>query len=457
MQRLLVVLLAALDAAVAAAIGLAAVLAPLTLLWTLAFGIGADWGALWPSTATIWQAGHGAAVAVALDTETVRAVGIAPDAASFVISLAPLGLLAITLFSAARSGRRAARAGSWLTGVVAGTVAFALISAGIAVTGHIDAASTSLITSLVAPPLVYLVGAGAAAFSSAWNEGDGGIVDRLHDRGDAAEPWGLVPEYVVRGVVIAFVALFGAAGLLLALSALLRGGEVVALYEALRVDPLGALMVTLVNFAYLPTMIVWAIAWMAGPGFAIGTGATVSPVGADVGVIPGLPAFGLLPQDGSIWMLIVVLIPVAAGAFAGWIVRSRLVSSIGDIPLAPRFAISAGIAVIAALLAALLAALSSGSIGPGRLAQTGPDPWTLALALGAEVFVGAAILLMAPRHKDEIADARRAWQEDDELRLQSYSDRYVSDSTATGPIDMVNMVDRESTGGGSGASESRFF
>lgn len=454
MQRLLVVLLAALDAAVTAAIGLAAVLAPLTLLWTLAFGIGADWGALWPATATVWQAGHGAAVNVALDSDMVRATGIAPEGAEFVVSLAPLSLLVITLVSAARSGRRAARAGSWLTGVVAGTVAFAAVSALVAASGHIPAASTSMLTAVVAPPLVYLVGAGAAAITSAWQEGDGGLIDRLHDRWDAAEPWGLVIEYVVRGVAIVFVALIGAGGLLLALSTLLRGGEVVALYESLRVDPLGALMVTLLNFAFLPTMIVWAIAWMAGPGFVVGVGSTVSPVGANVGVIPGLPAFGLLPESGSIWMLIVVLIPVAAGAFAGWIVRSRLVSSMGDIALAPRFVIAVGTAIVTAGVAALMAALASGSIGPGRLAQTGPDPWTLALALGAEVFVGAAILLLAPRHRDELAEARRTWAEDEDLRLQRYADRYVPEDAETGPIDTLSD---DSRGDGSGASEPRFF
>ena len=42
---------------------------------------------------------------------------------------------------------------------------------------------------------------------------------------------------------------------------------------------------------------------------------------------------------------------------------------------------------------ALLAAVASGSIGPGRLAEVGPAPGAVALAVGLELLVGAAIAL----------------------------------------------------------------
>lgn len=398
MQRLIVVLLAAIDALVAAAVGLAALLAPLTLLWTLAFGIDAAWGALWPAAATVWQFGHGVPVTIALDNEAVRALGIAPDAASFVLSLAPLTLAAITLISGARSGRRAAKSGAGLTGVIAGFAAFMMISVLVALTSMLEVASTPFWLAIALPPLIYLVGALGAAFSYAWQEGDNGWVDRLRDRLDASEQWGHLPEHAVRGAVTVVVALVGASGVLLALSTLLRGGEVVALFEALRVDALGATIITFGHFAYLPTMLGWGIAWMAGPGFAVGSGTSLSPVGAQLGVVPGIPAFGLLPDDGSVWMLVIVLVPVAAGAFAGWIVRSRLFSAETELDLLPRLAMAASIAALTAGAGALIAMLSSGSIGPGRLEHVGPQPGAVALALGVEVFIGAAILLISPRH-----------------------------------------------------------
>src|SRR5690606_9722383 len=119
MQRLLVAILAAVDAAIAAAVGLVALLAPLTLLWTLAFGAAADWGSLWPITGTLWQFGHGVPLEIAIPDAVVTAVGIAPEAANFTLSLTPLAFLLFTLLFAARSGTRAARAGTWLLGVVA--------------------------------------------------------------------------------------------------------------------------------------------------------------------------------------------------------------------------------------------------------------------------------------------------------------------------------------------------
>jgi hypothetical protein len=59
--------------------------------------------------------------------------------------------------------------------------------------------------------------------------------------------------------------------------------------------------------------------------------------------------------------------------------------------------VTAGIAVVAGLGAALLAAVASGSLGPGPLAEFGPQPGPVGLAVGLEVLVGAAILLLSPR------------------------------------------------------------
>ena len=178
MQRLLVALLAAFDAAIAAAVGLAALLAPLTLLWTLAFGATADWGALWPLAGTLWQYGHGAPVDIEIGTEVLRAAGVAPDAAVFTLSVTPLAFLLFTLLFAARSGARAARAGAWVLGVASGAVTMAVIAAAVAFTGRVAAAETPLLLAIALPPAVYLVGALVGAVRIAWQDGDGGFVDR---------------------------------------------------------------------------------------------------------------------------------------------------------------------------------------------------------------------------------------------------------------------------------------
>lgn len=406
MQRLLVALLAAFDAAIAAAVGLAVLLAPLTLLWTLAFGVTADWGALWPLTGTLWQFGHGVAIDISLPTEVLTSVGIAPDAATFTLSVTPLAFLVFTLLFAARSGARAARSGAWLLGPLVGSGSFAVIAAGIALTSRIDAAQTSLLLSIVLPTAVYLAGSLCGAVRVAWEDGDGGLLDRVHDEVDAWGDWCPVPASAVRGAAVAVVGVTAASAVGVAIIVALRAGEVVALFEAARVDVLGGTVITLGHLAYLPTLIVWAAAWIAGPGFAVGTGTAVSPAGTQLGVVPGIPVFGLLPENSSMWMLIVVLLPIAAGAFAGWAVRSRLVWEGTPLALAPRAVIALGIGVLTAAVAAIAATLASGSIGPGRLADAGPAVLPFSLVLGAEVLLGAAILLLSPRHRDEVAEER---------------------------------------------------
>ncbi|MEE6389129.1 DUF6350 family protein [Microbacterium paraoxydans] len=406
MQRLLVALLAALDAAIAAAIGLVVLLAPLTLLWTLAFGITADWGALWPLTGTLWEFGHGVPLEITIPDALLVALAIPADAARFVVSVTPLAFLLLTLLFAARSGGRAARSGAWLLGSLSGTVVFAVISTVVALTSALGAAQVPLALAILLPPAVYLVGAVCGAVRVAWEDGDGGLLDRVHDILDSREDWAPVPSSIVRGAAFALVGVTGAAALAVALSVLTRGGEVVALFQAARVDALGATVLTLGQLAYLPTFVVWAGAWLAGPGFAVGAGTAVSPAGTQLGVVPGIPAFGLLPENSSIWMLIVVLIPVAAGAFAGWAVRSRLVWEGTPLGILQRAVIAVGIAAVAAGVAALAATFANGSMGPGRLATVGPAVLPFALSLGAEVLVGAAILLLSPRHRDEVAEER---------------------------------------------------
>lgn len=406
MQRVIVVLLAALDAAIAAAVGLAIVLAPLTLLWVLAFGLSADWGALWPVSGTLWQFAHGVALQVEIPDAVLSALAIPKEASQFALSVPPLAIMLFTLLFAVRSGRRAAVAGTWPTGVISGAVTFAAISAVVALTSASEVLHAPPAAAIVVPAAIFLAGLLIGAVRYAWAEGDDGIVDRLHDVVDSWGDWSAVPAESLRGAGIAVIGLLGFAALGVAVMTVLRGGEVIALFEAARVDLLGATMLTLANLLYLPTLIVWSASWLAGPGFALGVGTAVSPAGTELGVVPGIPVLGLIPAHSSMWMLVSVLVPIACGALAGWVVRSRLVWERTGEGYGPRAAIAGAIAALSAGIAALAALLASGSIGPGRLSEAGPAVGGFALAIGVEVLIGAAILLLAPRHRDELAEER---------------------------------------------------
>lgn len=412
MHRLTVSLLAAVDAAIAVAVGTAATLAPLTLVWVFGLGGGADWAALWPASVTIWQFGNLVPLLITLPADYLAATGIDPAAASFTLSLAPLAFAAFTVIFAARSGVRASQADAWATGVLTGTAVFGALATLAGFTAQNLVADAELWQAILVPTLLFALPCLAGAVVTEWREAGSGRIARARDRVDASPQWGAVPALVSRGSAVVVVGLIGAGAVVATAAIVLRGGEIVALFQAGNVDGLGATVITLAQLAYLPTLVVWGMAFAAGPGFVVGDGGVVSPSGTQVGVIPGIPILGILPESTSPWLLLLALVPVGLGAFAGWIARSRMVGAeeaAAEDRLPARLVIAAGIAVLSGVSGALLAAAASGSLGPGRLAHLGPEPGPVALAVALEVFVGAAILLLAPRgHRpaeDELEDS----------------------------------------------------
>ncbi|MTE24513.1 DUF6350 family protein [Microbacterium sp. ZXX196] len=402
MHRLTIALLAVVDALVCAAAALGAILAPLVLVWLAVFGGEGAWSALWPTTARVWQLGHLVPVSIALDDAGAAAVGIDADGAAFWVSVAPLAFALFSLLFAARSGRRAVDAGAPWSGFAAGTAAFAVAAVVAWASGTAPVAAVTPWQAIVLPAAVYAAGFLLGAVPRAWDAGDGGPLDRLHDALDASGPaWREVPALVLRGAGIVAMGLVAIAGVVLAALFAVRGGEVIALFERARVDAVGAGALTLVHLAYLPTAMVWVVAYLAGPGFAVGTATAVSPAGVSLGVVPGIPILGLLPEGGSAWQLIAVAIPVGLAAAAGGVCRRAFArewafDGAGAEPVLPRLAIAGGIAAVVGALGALAAACASGAFGPGRMAEVGPDPGPVALALGLEALVGASILLLAP-------------------------------------------------------------
>ncbi|MCW3492236.1 DUF6350 family protein [Microbacterium sp. SSM24] len=444
MHRLIVALLAAVDAAIAVAVGIAATLAPLTLVWVFGLGGTADWGALWPTSATIWQFGNLVPLLITLPADYLAATGIDSAAASFTLSLAPLAFASFTAIFAARSGVRASKADAWATGVLAGTVVFGALATLVGFTAQNLVADAELWQAILVPTLVFALPCLAGAVVTEWREAGSGRIADLRDRVEADPHWGAAPGLVGLGTAVVVVGLVGAGALVAAVAIVLRGGEIIALFQAGNVDALGATVITLAQLLYLPTLVVWGLAFTAGPGFAVGDGGIVSPSGTQVGVVPGIPIFGVLPETTSPWLLLLALVPVGLGAFAGWIARSRLAgeaasdarapevvvddertaaltgllasvapspppaASVSHDAFGPRLVIAAGIAVLSGAAAALLSAVASGSLGPGRLSHLGPQPGPVALAVGLEVLVGAAILLLAPRGGRKTTDAAGA-------------------------------------------------
>lgn len=181
-----------------------------------------------------------------------------------------------------------------------------------------------------------------------------------------------------------------AAGLVLVLVAIVMNlDQVSELTGSLSPGFVGGILLILLQLLYLLNGVVWGMAYIAGPGFAIGTGTLVAPTGVQLGTVPSLPILAALPDAGPApaWMTAVLVIPFAAGTAAG-LVMVRVAPS-PSYEVAPLWGFACGLSTGAA--AGALAALSGGPLGDGRLATVGPSPWEVVLSVTLEVGVAAGM------------------------------------------------------------------
>ncbi len=357
-----------------------------------------DWGALWPASAAVWHLGHLVPVTVTLPDAYLAATGIDPSFATFTLSLAPLAFAAFTALFAARSGVRAGEAGAALTGWLSGSLVFTGVASIVALTANADLVASETWLAILLPALLFLVPSFIGAVIGAWRVGDDGPVDAVRDRIERMPAaWAPVPGLVLRGLALTTLGLVAVGGVVVVAGLIARSTQVIGLYQASNADGIGATVIALGQLVYLPTLVLWAVAFTAGPGFALGTDTAVTPAATQVGALPGIPVLGAVPDSTSSWLLLLVLLPVGVGALTGWILRSRMPSTVEPEPLAPRLVVALAVAVLTGGVGALAALASAGAIGPGRLTDTGPQSGPLALALGLEVLVGLAILLLSPR------------------------------------------------------------
>ncbi|WP_433251850.1 cell division protein PerM [Streptosporangium sp. CA-135522] len=202
----------------------------------------------------------------------------------------------------------------------------------------------------------------------------------------------LLPERL-RSVVVASSAALGI--MLLAGAVMVLGAVVVNFRQVQELSGIlspgfvGGLLLLLLQCLYLLNAVIWGMAYIAGPGFAVGAGTLVAPTGVQLGTVPSLPILGALPEAGSTpaWVMVVIALPFAAGAVAG-VLGVRIAPS-PSYEGAPLWGFVCGLATGAA--AGMLAALSGGSLGGARLSAVGPAAWEVTLSVTLEVGVAAGI------------------------------------------------------------------
>ncbi|WP_285115809.1 DUF6350 family protein [Leifsonia sp. fls2-241-R2A-40a] len=426
MSRTTVALLAALEALIIAAIGLGICLVPITILWAAQYQLGADFAVVWRSAADIWLVGHGVNLTVSLDPQTVGRLGLPGAAVPFQVTIALLGFAALTAGLGVRTGMRAAETDQRWVGASSALAAFAAISALVVLSAGSAVVQPSVWQGILLPPFVYAIGIAAgfgfdALRGGAPDEGmrgsrpvDGIASERPDSApGTSAAPISLtalrsravdLPESLrvgamaaVRAGTAATAMVIGIAALLLALLIFGGYGTIISLYEQLQTGVAGGAALTIGQLALLPNLVIWMASWLVGPGFALGTGSSVSPLGTALGPLPGLPLFGIIPSGSVPFGLIGVLVPVLAGFVAGVLLRGRRGAGGSTLADGVRSLLltAAGIGVVAGIELGLLAWWSSGSLGPGRLHDVGPNAWLVGALAAAEVAVAAAIGLAA--------------------------------------------------------------
>ncbi|WP_432141467.1 cell division protein PerM [Streptomyces sp. bgisy084] len=194
---------------------------------------------------------------------------------------------------------------------------------------------------------------------------------------------------VCRAAGSALGALLAAGGLLTLLSLGLHAGRVRHDLLQLAPDWAGRATVLLLCLALLPNAAVWGAAYGLGPGFTVGAGSTVAPLGTSAHpVLPQLPLLGGLPDTGpgSLLTWAVAVVPVVAGVLlAREVARSATAPSTPRAPWSwwPTACVAALGAGLCGLVMAALAGLAGGALGTGALADFGPSWWRTGLAAAA--------------------------------------------------------------------------
>jgi hypothetical protein len=404
MNRHATALFAALEALLVVGVGVALPLVPLTALWAGQYDLQVDWGVFARTGIDLWLLGHGVPLTASLDPGLAAALGLPGVDAPFVLTLAPLGFALLTLLLGVRAGRRIVETDHPGIGALAAVVTTAVLSFGLALAAQHEGVSPALVRGAVLPTLVLALGlliggiaradrARAARWWASLSTGRAaGAVRGARDALDRL-PGGVasVAATAVRGGAAAAFGVVGVSAVVVAVLLALQYATVITLYETLQTGIVGGVALTLGQLALLPNLVLWAASWLVGPGFALGTGSSVSPLGTTVGPIPSVPVLGILPQGALDLGFLGILVPVVV-SFVAAVALSPRVGRVPE-PEARRWpwflAAGLGMGVVGAVVLSLLALLSGGAAGPGRLADVGPAAGWILLAAFLEIGIAS--------------------------------------------------------------------
>lgn len=262
------------------------------------------------------------------------------------------------------------------------------------------AAVTTAVVSLAALPQTFklhailvaaLIGACVALYEwASWSKPTGVWWD-----------WFQAAREIARPVLLAL----GAGAFILFIAGIVMGwNRVTEIHGYYLLNPVQGTVFSVAQLFYLPTAIVWALAFASGVGFIVGTDTAFSALGVSTQPLPAIPLLGALPGPSvhMPWLIgVIVLIGFAVGIFRGG--KSK---KLGEAMARGGF----GVLYVLVVLS-VLGLLASGGIGPGRLAETGINAPLFAAIVALEVGGGLLLgLLVRNAQLHDIIRARFAGQ-----------------------------------------------
>lgn len=296
------------------------------------------------------------------------------------VGVAPLAVTALLVLVAFRTGRWAAADadGGGLALAVALTALIHLIA--------------GVVLAVLAPPAGATASTPAAMLGSALLGAVGGGAGLAVGSGHLPRRWATTPGHlrtVAAGAVSAVAGVVCCAAVLVAASLALSFSQAATAFSALQLSAGDAVVLLLVTVLIAPNAVLLAVAWLAGPGFAVGTGTSVTAGAVTLGTLPTFPLLAALPGPGSQpgWCLALLAVPPLVAAWAAGAAQRRYAVTAWDSAGLRGFAVGVGAAVVLTALAAM----AGGPLGSERLVDVGAPVGDLLVALVGGMGVGGLI------------------------------------------------------------------
>ena len=192
-------------------------------------------------------------------------------------------------------------------------------------------------------------------------------------------------DQVLRILLIVLGMLLGISLLFFSVSLALQFSVLNNLITVLQPGIFGGILLLILVIATIPNMAISALAYLLGPGFAIGSGTLVNPAVHRIGEIPAFPLLAAIPTNTNKFMFVGVLLGIGAGfTIALLMEKTERADDLLALPI---------VIVISALFLAAINFLSNGTLLGERLSVVGPSLWIFPLVYLLEAGIGAGIFL----------------------------------------------------------------